>query len=101
MAITLTATSKGQVTFWKEALEHLGVHPGRRIEIEKIVIDRPAVETGLAVLRAGGDFADGVIGHQGASFGGENFASFDRAALVKLGALGVSAAEPAALLSQP
>jgi predicted nucleic-acid-binding protein len=70
------------------------------IEIEKIAMDQPAFEAGLALLRAGGDFADGVIAHQGAGLGGEIFASFDRAALVKLRALGVAAAEPAALLSQ-
>lgn len=71
------------------------------VEIEKIALDRPAFEAGLAILRAGGDFADGVIAQQGASLGGEIFASFDRAALVKLRALGVAAAEPAALVSQP
>jgi predicted nucleic-acid-binding protein len=70
------------------------------MEIEKILMDRPACEAGLAVLRSGGDFADGVIAHQGASLGSEIFASFDRAALVKLRALGVAAAEPAALISQ-
>jgi AbrB family looped-hinge helix DNA binding protein len=34
MAITLTVTSKGQVTLRKEVLEHLGVRPGERIEID-------------------------------------------------------------------
>jgi hypothetical protein len=31
-----------------------------------VSMDRPAVEAGLAVLEAGGDFADGVIAHEGA-----------------------------------
>ncbi len=84
----------------KSALEVVDALSGL-IEIEKIVMDRPAIEAGLAVLRLGGDFADGVIAHQGASLGGTIFASFDRAALIKLRALGVAAAEPAALLSQP
>ena len=84
----------------KSALEVVDALSGL-IEIEKIVMDRPAVEAGLAVLRLGGDFADGVIAHQGASLGGTIFAGFDRAALIKLRALGVAAAEPAALLSQP
>jgi len=34
MAISLTVTSKGQVTLRKEVLEHLGVRPGDRIEID-------------------------------------------------------------------
>nr|WP_210299371.1 type II toxin-antitoxin system VapC family toxin [Rhizobium sp. BK379] len=44
----------------------------------KVSMDRPAVEAGLAVLEAGGDFADGVIAHEGAWLGGETFVSFDR-----------------------
>jgi predicted nucleic-acid-binding protein len=46
-----------------------------------ISMDRPAVEAGLAVLEAGGDFADGVIAHEGAWLGGETFVSFDRKAV--------------------
>lgn len=84
----------------KSALEIADALSGL-VEIEKIALDRPAFEAGLVILRAGGDFADGVIAQQGASLGGEIFASFDRAALVKLRALGVAAAEPAALVSQP
>lgn len=33
---TLTVTSRGQVTFRKDVLEHLGIRPGERIEIEKL-----------------------------------------------------------------
>lgn len=40
MGITLTVTSKGQVTFRKEVLEHLGVHPGDRLEIELLPAGR-------------------------------------------------------------
>ena len=46
-----------------------------------VSMDRPAVEAGLAVLEAGGDFADGVIAHEGAWLGGETFVSFDRKAV--------------------
>jgi predicted nucleic-acid-binding protein len=46
-----------------------------------VSMDRPAVEAGLAVLEAGGDFADGVIAHEGAWLGGEIFVSFDRKAV--------------------
>jgi bifunctional DNA-binding transcriptional regulator/antitoxin component of YhaV-PrlF toxin-antitoxin module len=31
---TLTVTSRGQVTFRKEILQHLGIQPGEKIEIE-------------------------------------------------------------------
>jgi AbrB family looped-hinge helix DNA binding protein len=33
---TLTVTAKGQVTLRKDLLEHLGVHPGDEISIEKL-----------------------------------------------------------------
>jgi len=32
---TLTVTAKGQVTLRKDVLEHLGVHPGDKISVEK------------------------------------------------------------------
>ena len=31
---TLTVTSRGQVTFRKELLQHLGIQPGDKIEVE-------------------------------------------------------------------
>lgn len=46
-----------------------------------VVLNRPAAEAGLAMLEAGGDFADGVIAHDGAWAGGETFVSFDRKAV--------------------
>ncbi len=33
---TLTITSKGQVTFKQDLLNHLGVKPGQKIEVEKL-----------------------------------------------------------------
>jgi AbrB family looped-hinge helix DNA binding protein len=33
---TLTVTAKGQVTLRKDLLEHLGVHPGDKIAVEKL-----------------------------------------------------------------
>ena len=44
-------------------------------------VDRAAAEAGLAMLAAGGDFADGVIAFEGRRLGGEVFASFDRTAI--------------------
>ena len=53
-------------------------------------LNRPAVDAGLAVLLAGGDFADGVIAFEGRWLGGETFVSFDREAVVILGDQGLS-----------
>jgi predicted nucleic-acid-binding protein len=56
-----------------------------------VVVDHPAVESGLAVLEAGGDFADGVIAYEGAWLGGETFASFDKKAVKLISGQGQSA----------
>lgn len=48
---------------------------------QNVVMNRPAVEAGLALFAAGGDFADGVIAHEGQWLGGETFVSFDKAAV--------------------
>lgn len=64
------------------------------IRSETVSTDLPAVEAGLRVLQAGGDFADGVIAHQGESLGGSVFVSFDRRAVARLRERGVEAAEP-------
>lgn len=53
--------------------------------------NRPAVEAGLSVLEAGGDFADGVIAYEGNWLGGETFVSFDKKAVTLLTAQGQSA----------
>ena len=53
--------------------------------------NRPAVHAGLAVLEAGGDFADGVIAFEGQWLGGTTFVSFDKAAVTILSAQGTSA----------
>lgn len=68
--------------------------------VGSVVTDIPSVEAGLAALRAGGDFADGVIAYQGMTLGGEAFASFDRRAVALLRDSGAIAAEPAELLAR-
>lgn len=55
-----------------------------------VEVNRPAVEAGLLVLDAGGDFADGVIAYEGNWLGGETFVSFDRKAVALLAAQGQS-----------
>src|ERR1700688_589557 len=42
----------------------------RLMNAANVVVDRPAVEAGLALLDAGGDFADGVIAYEGSWLGG-------------------------------
>ena len=56
-----------------------------------LAVNRPAVEAGLRVLDAGGDFADGVIAYEGQWLGGEAFVSFDKKAVSLLAAQGLSA----------
>lgn len=59
-----------------------------------VQVNRPAVEAGLSLLDANGDFADGVIAHEGTWLGGETFVSFDKQAVALLTAHG----QPARLL---
>jgi predicted nucleic-acid-binding protein len=46
-----------------------------------VEMNRPAVDVGLAVLNAGGDFADNVIAYEGSWLGGKVFVSFDNNAV--------------------
>jgi len=46
-----------------------------------VVMNRPAVEAGLSILGAGGDFADGVIAYEGDWMGAEEFVSIDSKAI--------------------
>ncbi|MBA9083399.1 MULTISPECIES: type II toxin-antitoxin system VapC family toxin [Bartonella] len=46
-----------------------------------VIMNRPAVEAGLVILEAGGDFADGIISYEGNWLGGETFVSFDKLAI--------------------
>lgn len=57
-------------------------------------MNRPAVEAGLSMLEANGDFADGVIAYEGIWLGGETFVSFDKQAVALLTERG----QPARLL---
>ncbi len=61
------------------------------LEAGNVVMNRPAVEAGLAILEAGGDFADGVMAYEGGWLGGETFVSFDRQAVDLLAQQGLAA----------
>lgn len=56
-----------------------------------VEMNRPAIEAGLSVLEAGGDFADGVIAYEGNWLGGKTFVSFDNRAVALLTAQGQQA----------
>ncbi|MBR1092519.1 type II toxin-antitoxin system VapC family toxin [Bradyrhizobium manausense] len=58
------------------------------INASNAVVDRPAVEAGLVLLDAGGDFADGVIAHEGNWLGADTFVSFDKKAVKLIEASG-------------
>ena len=59
-----------------------------------VVTNRPAAEAGLAMLDAGGDFADGVIAFDGAWLGAEVFVSFDKRAVALMTKQGKAARLP-------
>jgi bifunctional DNA-binding transcriptional regulator/antitoxin component of YhaV-PrlF toxin-antitoxin module len=54
---TLTVTSRGQVTFRKDVLQHLGIKPGEKIELELL-------PDGRGLLRAARPLGkiDGFVG---------------------------------------
>lgn len=54
------------------------------LDAANVMVDRPAVEAGLAVFKAGGDLADGLIAHEGRWLGGDTFVSFDASAVTLL-----------------
>lgn len=54
------------------------------VEADNVEVNRGAVDAGLAILRSGGDFADGVIAYEGFALGGEVFVTFDKKAVTLL-----------------
>ena len=63
----------------------------RLMNSANVVMNRPAIELGLSVLDAGGDFADGVIAYEGDWLGAEEFVSFDSKAVSVLQSQGIRA----------
>lgn len=63
----------------------------RLINGANVMINRPATEAGLALLDAGGDFADGAIAYEGNWLGADTFVSFDKKAVKLMQANGQSA----------
>jgi len=54
---TLTVTARGQVTFRKDVLQHLGIRPGEKIEVDKL----PNGRVTLKAARPTGTI-DGFVG---------------------------------------
>jgi predicted nucleic-acid-binding protein len=63
----------------------------RLVNGTNVVVNRRVAEAGLAMLDAGGDFADGVIAYEGNWLGADVFVSFDKKAVRLLEAQGLSA----------
>jgi predicted nucleic-acid-binding protein len=63
----------------------------RLMKSANVLMNRPVVEAGLTLLGAGGDFADGVIAHEGNWLGAEEFLSFDSKAVSVLQSQGIRA----------
>jgi bifunctional DNA-binding transcriptional regulator/antitoxin component of YhaV-PrlF toxin-antitoxin module len=54
---TLTVTARGQVTFRRDVLQHLGIEPGEKIELDKL----PDGRVTLRAMRPAGTI-DGFLG---------------------------------------
>ncbi len=54
------------------------------LDSRNVVADRAAAQAGLELLEDGGDFADGVIAHEGERLGADVFVSFDKSAAALL-----------------
>jgi predicted nucleic-acid-binding protein len=63
----------------------------RLINGANVAVNRPAAEAGLALLDAGGDFADGIIAYEGNWLGADAFITFDKKAVKLIEAKGGSA----------
>lgn len=61
------------------------------LDATNTAVNWPAAEAGMAVLQAGGDFADGVIAYEGNWLGADTFVSFDKKAVSLIEAQGKSA----------
>ena len=79
---------------YKESHDRIATAIRTLIAAENADANLASVEAGLAFLDAGGDFADGVIAHEGRWMGAEAFVSFDKTAVKLLAAAGHKAIVP-------
>jgi len=76
---------------YKKSVSDISNAIQRLMKSANVVANRPAVEAGLLVLDAGGDFADGVIAYEGDWLGAQEFVSFDSEAVSLLQSQGTRA----------
>jgi predicted nucleic-acid-binding protein len=81
-------------SYYRSSRENIAAAIRAAVLPPTVQTDREAVLAGLAMLDAGGDFADGVIDAEGRRLGGEVFVSFDRKAVERLESLGQPARAP-------
>ncbi len=79
---------------YRRPLSDISAAIRRLLATANVAADRPAVEAGLAFMESGGDFADGIIAHEGGQLGAEVFLSFDNDALAVAKERGIDAAAP-------
>jgi predicted nucleic-acid-binding protein len=65
---------------YKVSAADMGEAIQRLMNAANVLVNRPAVDAGLGMLEAGGDFADGVISYEGSWLGAATFVSFDKEA---------------------
>jgi len=98
-AIVIVAASLCEVVWVLKSRHGLTSDDIRRLLLKlllipRIDVDRMAVDAGLDLLQAGGDFADGLIALDGRRRGGTVFLTFDRRAIQRLRRLGFLARSP-------
>jgi predicted nucleic-acid-binding protein len=79
---------------YKEPRDRIAAALRTLIASDNTEADMAGVEAGLRFLDEGGDFADGVIAHEGRRLGGDMFVSFDRDAVRRLLEQGKAAQVP-------
>jgi len=80
---------------YKIPTREIGETVRRLIDASNVAVNRGAAEAGLQMLADGGDFADGVIAHEGRWLGCDTFLSFDKRAIKLLAAAGRKTLIPA------
>ena len=76
------------LSLYQQTREDIAADVRRLINASNVVVNRGATEAGLAMLDDGGDFADGVIAHEGRALGADCQVSFDEQAANLLTARG-------------
>ena len=69
---------------YKRCAEDVAIAIRRLAACRNVMVNRGALNAGLAVLEAGGNFADGVIAFEGDQLGGKQFVSFDQKAVQRI-----------------